>query len=337
MALQEHRRPLCRRRHGHPKGGANRLPGLRSLRPRLGTPTSRRLKRFSDSPCTAWPRHGTSACINAGGPMRAYSMDLRERALLDSDAGMKAADVAEKYRVSGSWVRLLNGRRRTAPARDRRGRAARPATRPAPHARAAPAHVGRTDCGTTGSHSGGAEGRARHAGESGDDLARRAGPGRHRQKKTIRPAEHDRPDVAAARVAWQAQAPTWDPTRLVFLDETGVTNNLLRRYGRALRGARVHDHAPCARAPAVNAAITKAPAVSARSARMVIELIELIANQSGINRGRASLHRPRPGIAGTGRTWPSRQHGTSTVERRSALAFRPGRLDPPARPRRTAR
>ena len=32
-----------------------------------------------------------------------------------------------------------------------------------------------------------------------------------------------------------------------FLDETGITNNLLRRYGRALRGARVHDHAPCAR------------------------------------------------------------------------------------------
>ena len=26
-----------------------------------------------------------------------------------------------------------------------------------------------------------------------------------------------------------------------------MTNNLLRRYGRALRGARVHDHAPCAR------------------------------------------------------------------------------------------
>ena len=38
--------------------------------------------------------------------MQAYSMDLRERALLDSDAGMKAADVAVKYRVSGSWVRL---------------------------------------------------------------------------------------------------------------------------------------------------------------------------------------------------------------------------------------
>jgi transposase len=46
------------------------------------------------------------------GPMRAYSMDLRVRALRDSDTGMKAADVAAKYQVSGSWVRLLKQRRR---------------------------------------------------------------------------------------------------------------------------------------------------------------------------------------------------------------------------------
>ena len=58
------------------------------------------------------------------------------------------------------------------------------------------------------------------------------------------PSEHDRPDVAAARGAWHAAAPTWDPTHLVFLDETGITNNLLRRFGRAPRGARVHDHTP---------------------------------------------------------------------------------------------
>jgi transposase len=42
-------------------------------------------------------------------------------------------------------------------------------------------------------------------------------------------------------------APTWDPARLVFLDETGVTTNLLRRYGRGPRGDRVGDHAPMAR------------------------------------------------------------------------------------------
>ena len=33
----------------------------------------------------------------------------------------------------------------------------------------------------------------------------------------------------------------------MFLDETGVTTNLLRRYGRAVRGARVYDDAPFAR------------------------------------------------------------------------------------------
>ena len=30
-----------------------------------------------------------------------------------------------------------------------------------------------------------------------------------------------------------------------FLDECGVTTDLLRRFARSLRGTRVHDHAPC--------------------------------------------------------------------------------------------
>ena len=60
----------------------------------------------------------------------------------------------------------------------------------------------------------------------------------------MRPSEHDRPDVARARTDWRVAAPNWDPAHLVFLDETGVTTNLLRRDGRAVRGARVHDHTP---------------------------------------------------------------------------------------------
>lgn len=58
--------------------------------------------------------------------MRAYSMDLRERVLRDSDAGMKAAAVAVKYHVSSSWVRRLKQRRRetgeVAPRQQRYGR-----------------------------------------------------------------------------------------------------------------------------------------------------------------------------------------------------------------------
>ena len=44
--------------------------------------------------------------------MRAYSMDLRERILRDSDAGMPSAGVAEKYDVSRAWVDRLKQRRR---------------------------------------------------------------------------------------------------------------------------------------------------------------------------------------------------------------------------------
>ena len=174
--------------------------------------------------------------------MRASSMDLRERALLDSDAGMKAADVAAKYRVSGSWVRLLKQRRRetgeVAPRVQRHGR--RCMLEPPLHT-VADLIAAQPD---------------RTLAELKDALATPASvPTVWRAvralgltvKKTVRPSEHDRPDVAAARVAWHAAAPTWDVAHLVLLDETGITNKLLRRYGRAPRGARVHDHAPCGR------------------------------------------------------------------------------------------
>jgi transposase len=47
-----------------------------------------------------------------------------------------------------------------------------------------------------------------------------------------------------ARRHWGATIPALDATRLVFLDESGVTTDLLRRYGRCLRGQRLVDHAP---------------------------------------------------------------------------------------------
>lgn len=47
-----------------------------------------------------------------------------------------------------------------------------------------------------------------------------------------------------ARAAWAAAAPRLDPARLVFLDETAVRTDLVRRYGRGRAGERVIDHAP---------------------------------------------------------------------------------------------
>src|SRR5262249_2890587 len=59
--------------------------------------------------------------------VRAYSSDLRQRVLADCDAGMSTEHVADKYRVSASWVRRLKQRRRetgsTGAEEQRRGRA----------------------------------------------------------------------------------------------------------------------------------------------------------------------------------------------------------------------
>jgi transposase len=44
--------------------------------------------------------------------------------------------------------------------------------------------------------------------------------------------------VRAARHDWQQAQSAWDASRLVFLDETGVTTNMARQRGRAPRGER---------------------------------------------------------------------------------------------------
>lgn len=57
-------------------------------------------------------------------------------------------------------------------------------------------------------------------------------------------SEQERPDVAQARAAWQADQPALDPARLIFLDETGTTTNMARLRGRAKRGSRVVGRVP---------------------------------------------------------------------------------------------
>src|SRR6266436_5517637 len=63
-------------------------------------------------------------------------------------------------------------------------------------------------------------------------------------KKSIRAAEQDRPDVAAARTAWADNQPKLDPDRLVFIDETGTSTKMARLRGRAPRGERLVGKIP---------------------------------------------------------------------------------------------
>lgn len=53
--------------------------------------------------------------------------------------------------------------------------------------------------------------------------------------------------MAAARRHWQDVQPLRDARHLIFLDESGVTTDLLRRYGRSPRGLRLRDYTPCGR------------------------------------------------------------------------------------------
>lgn len=60
----------------------------------------------------------------------------------------------------------------------------------------------------------------------------------------IHAAEQQRPDVQARRAAWINEQPAWDPGHLVFIDESGARTNLVRQYGRCLRGRRLVHYAP---------------------------------------------------------------------------------------------
>ncbi len=63
-------------------------------------------------------------------------------------------------------------------------------------------------------------------------------------KKSLRAAEQDRPDVAAARTDWVGNQPRLDSERLVFIDETGTSTNMARLRGRAPRGERLVGKVP---------------------------------------------------------------------------------------------
>lgn len=59
------------------------------------------------------------------------------------------------------------------------------------------------------------------------------------EKKVLRAAEQDRPDIALRRAQWRISQAGLDPQRLVFIDETWAKTNMTRPRGRSLRGTRL--------------------------------------------------------------------------------------------------
>ncbi len=63
-------------------------------------------------------------------------------------------------------------------------------------------------------------------------------------KKSLRAAEQHRADVARASRRWIREQGMLDPARLVFLDETATSTNMVRLRGRCTRGIRLIGYAP---------------------------------------------------------------------------------------------
>ena len=64
------------------------------------------------------------------------------------------------------------------------------------------------------------------------------------KKKSLCAAERHRADVARERRRWIRQQGYLDTTRLVFIDETSITTNMVRVRGRCPRGERLVSHVP---------------------------------------------------------------------------------------------
>ena len=89
-----------------------------------------------------------------------------------------------------------------------------------------------------------ASGRWGAAGQPADPVPHAAAARAAAQKKTLRASERDRADIQAERAVFRERVRQLDAKDLVFLDETGITTAMTRRYARAARGERAHGSAP---------------------------------------------------------------------------------------------
>ena len=65
------------------------------------------------------------------------------------------------------------------------------------------------------------------------------------QIKTLRASEQERAEIQQERAVFCEQVRRLDAKELVFIDETGITTAMTRRYARAPRGERARGSAPC--------------------------------------------------------------------------------------------
>ena len=154
---------------------------------------------------------------------KAYSGDLRERVIEAVDTGASRREAAERFEVSVAsavkWLQRWSEDRSAAP-KPRGGSV------------------------STLEEFEAAELRKRRIRTSRSSLWRFLDRRNITFKKSLQAAERQRADVARARRRWMREQGMFDPDRLVFIDETAVSTNLVRLWGRAPCGVRVIGTVP---------------------------------------------------------------------------------------------
>ena len=161
--------------------------------------------------------------------MKQYSVDLRERLLGAIDAGLSQAEAARLFGVGTATIARWRRRQREhgsvapppRPGRPRRiGRARN--GRLLAQVRAQPDATLARALRAVGS-------RAGRAPQRSDDVAGAGAAGLAAQKKSLQASERDE----TARAAWWAEVAALDPSRLVFVDESGTHTAMTRLRARA--------------------------------------------------------------------------------------------------------
>ena len=80
--------------------------------------------------------------------------------------------------------------------------------------------------------------------ESRIGLAAVCSPRVQLQKKSLHAAEQERADVARARRRWMREQGLFDPARLLFIDETSTSTNMVRLPGCCRRSERLISRVP---------------------------------------------------------------------------------------------
>ena len=167
---------------------------------------------------------------------KAYSGDLRERGIEAVETGASRHEAAERFEVSVSsaikWLQRWHESRSAAP--KPRGGSVSPLQEFATAILALVAEQPDLTLVETV-----AALRKRRIKTSRSSLWRFLDRHNITLKKSLQAAERQRADVARARRRWMRALGMLDPARLVFIDETAVSTNLVRLHGRAPRGERV--------------------------------------------------------------------------------------------------